>query len=114
MRSPDRGAASVWLLGIAAAVVAFAALVAVSAGVLVARHRARAAADLAALAGAAQAPLGEAVACGRAATVAGAQHATVVSCELKGLDLVVTVGVPGVAGSRRITAAARAGPRVRA
>lgn len=114
MRSSDRGSASIWLLGIGLAVVAFASLAAVAGCLLVTRHQARAAADLAALAGAARAFEGESPACQRAAAVARAQHAVVTVCNLEGLDLVVTVAVSGPAGRGTLTAAARAGPRLRA
>ncbi len=80
---------------------------------VVARHRAQAAADLAALAGAARLPSGAAAACARATAVARAMRADDVRCEVDGLDVVVTVAVavratPVGAGPAR--AAARAGP----
>lgn len=79
--------------------------------VVVARHRAQAAADLAALAAAARLPSGAAAACARAAAVAHAMRADVALCEVDELDVVVTVrmGVP-LEGAAR--AAARAGPDV--
>jgi secretion/DNA translocation related TadE-like protein len=79
--------------------------------VVVARHRAQAAADLAALAAAAQLPSGAAAACARAAVVARAMRADDARCAVDGLDVVVTVRVPvAFAGTAR--AAARAGPAV--
>ncbi|WP_341865314.1 Rv3654c family TadE-like protein [Mycobacterium scrofulaceum] len=75
--------------------------------VVVARHRAQAAADLAALAAAARLPAGAEAACARATAVARAMR-TDASCAVDDLDVVVTVraGVFGGAAS----AAARAGP----
>ncbi|MEY8013983.1 Rv3654c family TadE-like protein [Mycobacterium sp. HUMS_12744610] len=80
--------------------------------VVVARHRAQAAADLAALAAAARLPAGATAACARATAVARRMGAAAVRCEMDGLDVVVTVdvavGLVGPAGIAR--AAARAGP----
>ncbi|OBK31050.1 helicase [Mycobacterium asiaticum] len=72
--------------------------------VVVARHRAQAAADLAALAGAAALPHGVSAACARATTVAHEMRSSVAACEMDGLDVIVTVRV----GAAR--AYARAGP----
>jgi secretion/DNA translocation related TadE-like protein len=77
--------------------------------VVVARHRAQAAADLAALAAAARLPSGAGAACARATAVARQMRIDDVECRVDELDVVVTVGVPVVfAGVAR--AAARAGP----
>lgn len=77
--------------------------------VVVARHRAQAAADLAALAAAARLPSGVQAACARATAVARQMRADDARCEVQGLDVVVTVGVVVVfVGVAR--AAARAGP----
>lgn len=80
---------------------------------VVARHRAQAAADLAALAAATRVPAGAAAACEESAAVAHRLGASGHECALDGLDVVVTVEVtpallawPG--GPAR--AAARAGP----
>jgi secretion/DNA translocation related TadE-like protein len=76
---------------------------------VVARHRAQAAADLAALAAAARMPAGVSAACTRATAVARQMLADGVQCEADDLDVVVTVQVAVVfAGWAR--AAARAGP----
>lgn len=81
--------------------------------VVVARHRAQAAADLAALAAAARLPAGLQAACGWATTVAHRMRADDAECAVHGLDVVVTVEVSvafagwGVGPAR---AAARAGP----
>jgi secretion/DNA translocation related TadE-like protein len=76
-----------------------------------ARHRARAAADLAAFGAALRAWDGELAACARADELSGRNAARLVACRLEGLDAVVTVevdsGLPGVGSAR---ASARAGP----
>lgn len=77
--------------------------------VVVARHRAQAAADLAALAGAARLPSGIAAACNRAIAVARAMRVDDAGCRVDRLDVVVTVRV-GVAFAGAAQAAARAGP----
>ncbi len=78
---------------------------------VVARHRAQAAADLGALAGAARVPAGVGAACTQAQAVARAMRAETAGCEVDDLDVVLTVEV-GSAGGRFGTAraAARAGP----
>ena len=77
--------------------------------VVVARHRAQAAADLAALAAAARLPAGVVAACVRATAVAHEMRVDDTRCGVHGLDVVVTVRVPvSVAGVAE--AAARAGP----
>jgi secretion/DNA translocation related TadE-like protein len=76
---------------------------------VVARHRAQAAADLAALAAAARLPSGAAAACARATAVARQMRVDGARCGVDGLDVVVTVEVRlSFAGAAR--AAARAGP----
>lgn len=77
--------------------------------VVVARHRAQAAADLAALAAAAVLPSGAEAACTRAATVARAMRVDDVSCRVDDLDIIVTVRV-AVTFAGVAQAAARAGP----
>ncbi len=79
---------------------------------VVARHRAQAAADLAALAAASRLPSGAEMACARATAVARRMGVDAVRCEVDDLDVVVTVEVAvawtGLASTAR--AAARAGP----
>ncbi len=76
---------------------------------VVARHRAQAAADLAALAAAARLPYGAAAACARAVLVAREMRVSNAQCLVDDLDVVVTVEVAlAFAGAAR--AAARAGP----
>jgi secretion/DNA translocation related TadE-like protein len=92
------------------AVAAIGALLALTVGgfhigsAVIARHRAQAAADLAALAVAARIPAGIDTACGQASVIADAMTVVVAGCEVDDLDVVVTVD----AGQAR--AAARAGP----
>jgi secretion/DNA translocation related TadE-like protein len=78
---------------------------------VVARHRAQAAADLAALAAASRLPAGPLTACAWATRVARQMRADDVDCAVEGLDVVVTVriAVP-MAGRFSTRAAARAGP----
>ncbi|NLU83355.1 Rv3654c family TadE-like protein [Rhodococcus sp. HNM0569] len=104
--------------GGAAIVGAFAAavLVAVTAGVVhvgaavAARHRAQAAADLSAIAGAYALDRGIEVACGRAESLAETNGATVDECRVDGwtVTVEVTADVPWV--GRTAHATARAGP----
>lgn len=81
--------------------------------VVVARHRAQAAADLAAMAAASRLPAGVQAACGRATRVAHQMGADDADCAVHGLDVVVTVEVTVAFagwGAGPARAAARAGP----
>lgn len=81
--------------------------------VVVARHQAQAAADLAALAGAVRLPAGAAAACSQAVLVAHQMTARHVECRVDGLDVVVNTELPGLFTARGIgpaRASARAGP----
>ena len=82
---------------------------------VVARHRAASAADLAALAGAAESVLGGDRACARAARIAAAMDADLTGCTLDGWDVHVRVrvriGLPLPAGGPTLAVArAAAGP----
>ena len=80
---------------------------------VVARHRAQAAADLAALAAAGQLTAGPRVACASAASLAAAMSATMTACTVAELDVVVTAEVAvrlGRWGVHVASASARAGP----
>jgi len=80
-------------------------------GAVVARHRAQAAADLAALAAAVRLPGGADAACQGALGVSRAMGAELAGCAVEELDVVVSVVV--AAGGRisgRAHASARAGP----
>ncbi len=75
---------------------------------VVSRHRAQAAADLAALAGAAALPAGREAACSGARELSAAMRAAVVACDIVGLDVTVRVEVAALVGVAQ--ASARAGP----
>ena len=110
-RASQRGSATVLavamlvLLGVAAAVAVGLG------GLLVAKRQAAAAADLAALAGAAALQRGE-VGCDAAEATATANHAQVVTCRQDGdvVDLEVSVLASSLPGIEVVSARARAGP----
>ena len=78
---------------------------------VVARHRAQAAADLAALAAAARLAAGPESACAQARAVAREMRVSTISCDVDYLDVVVTVDARvAVVGWASARAAARAGP----
>jgi secretion/DNA translocation related TadE-like protein len=78
---------------------------------VVARHRAQAAADLAALAAAARLAAGPDMACTQAQAVAREMRAGTTGCAVQDLDVVVTIEVRlAVDGWGSARAAARAGP----
>ncbi|MFI9723652.1 Rv3654c family TadE-like protein [Streptomyces sp. NPDC052396] len=104
----DAGSASVWTAVVATALCAvFAVLLAMSQAML-ARHRAGGAADLAVLAAADHALLGEEAACGLARRVAAAQRARVVRCALSGET--AEVSAEARTGPYAVQARSRAGP----
>ena len=112
-RRGDDGAAALLVLGLASVLLVLALLLTALGAVAVARHRAAAAADLAALAAAARALDGEAVACAAARGVASAQGARLLTCALDGEHALVAVevrpaGAPGRLGTAQVRA--RAGP----
>jgi secretion/DNA translocation related TadE-like protein len=113
-RSRERGSATVWVIALAGLLAALG-----TAGVLVGaavagRHRAAAAADLAALAGAARAVVGDSTACSAAAHIAAANGAVLQRCAtLPGAEVEVSVRVPVRLGPLGVVEAhgrARAGP----
>jgi secretion/DNA translocation related TadE-like protein len=109
----DRGAATIFVLAVGLVLVASGIAGAAVGSARIGRHRAQAAADLGALAGAAQAIEGTEAACGRAARFVAANSGRVTSCEVHGLEIVIRTEVtitplPGL--TRRVEAAARAGP----
>jgi secretion/DNA translocation related TadE-like protein len=111
--SDDRGSATIWAVSAVAVLLAVTMLVLQLAAAVSTRHRAEAAADLAALAAAAHAVQGPDSACALASTVTEGMDAELVRCELDGWDAVVEVTVAGPAslsglGSGR--GRARAGP----
>ncbi|ODU00333.1 MAG: hypothetical protein ABS81_23940 [Pseudonocardia sp. SCN 72-86] len=108
----DSGVATVYA-ALAAVLVLGLAVVGIDlGGAVLARHRAEAAADLAALAAAGDAALGQDVACDRARTIAAAMDSTLRRCVLDGWDAMVEVGTPhaAVLGDREALGRARAGP----
>jgi secretion/DNA translocation related TadE-like protein len=108
----DRGAASLWLLLVGLLLVAAGAFAATVGAATVARHRAQAAADLGALAGARWALWGADTACAEAAGIVAANGGRLVGCRVDGVDVVVAVevAVPLPGPRRTARAAARAGP----
>ena len=112
-RTHDRGSATVWAAtGVAVIMIVFLVGLHLGAAVI-ARHRAEAAADLAALAAAGLAVEGTEAACARADEIAGAMGGTVTDCRLAGWDALVEVRVPISIAFPGIDAAAgraRAGP----
>jgi secretion/DNA translocation related TadE-like protein len=103
----------VWLLAVGLVLVVFSLGAAAIGAARVARHQARVAADLGALAGAAYALDGPDRACARAAVIAAANSARITGCTLDGFDLQVTaeVTVEPLPGMTRVArATARAGP----
>jgi secretion/DNA translocation related TadE-like protein len=111
----DRERGSATLLAAAMLVV----LVVVSLGgvavgaAVIARHRAQSAADLGALAAAGRLALGGDAACATAASIAQRMGASMASCVIDDLDVVVSVDVAaelGRWGVGKARAAARAGP----
>lgn len=106
----DTGSATVWWVCLCLllwSVTLAAAAVAVS---RLDRDRATTAADLAALAAAARAVHGPSEACDGARATAQANDASLVSCELHGHTVDVTVTVPSTLLDRDVSARARAGP----
>jgi secretion/DNA translocation related TadE-like protein len=112
----DQGSGTVLAAALLVVVAALASLVVGVGQVVLARHQAEAAADLAALAGAAVLldPFADADPCARAARVAGANLAELTECrgDVDGsLTVAVAVQLPGVlAHAGPATSTARAGP----
>lgn len=109
----DRGSGSVWVLTACIALAAVAVGAVAVGSAVVARHRAAAAADLAALAAAQRQLAAAGAPCAAATEIATAMDAEVVRCELTGdvVDVVVTVDLRiGSWSAGRAEAQARAGP----
>ncbi|MFH8929787.1 Rv3654c family TadE-like protein [Streptomyces pristinaespiralis] len=106
--SADRGSATVWVAMATTVLCAVFAIILAMGQAVVARHRAGAAADLAALAAADNALRGTAEACATAGRVADAQGARIVRCSVAG----ETADVTALArfGPYAPTVRARAGP----
>ena len=100
--SGERGSATVWVLALAGVLAVVGMAVVLVGAAVVARHRAGAAADLAALAGAGRAVLGDPDACAVAADVAAANAAELTGCTVRADAVVDGDGrVPGAAGAAR-------------
>ena len=109
----DRGAASILVLAVGLVLVGAGLAGAAIGSARVARHAARNAADLGALAGATQAIFGSEVACARAARFVAANGGRMTACTVTGLEIFVRVEMtvrplPGLI--RHAAASARAGP----
>lgn len=107
-RRGDRGSATVWTAFAACALCLVFGAVLVLGQAVTARHRAGAAADLAALAAADRALWGEAEACAVADRVAEVQGAGLVRCQVRGEVAEVTARVAG--GPYAPEVRSRAGP----
>ncbi|MGH3909769.1 MAG: Rv3654c family TadE-like protein [Pseudonocardiaceae bacterium] len=109
----DRGMATVWAAGVIAVLMILTVFGLHLGGVILARHHAESAADLAALAGAGSAVAGEGYACARARQVTDRMRVRLASCSARGWDVLVQVAAhPGGPAGRlgEATARARAGP----
>ncbi|WP_422389379.1 Rv3654c family TadE-like protein [Actinomadura luteofluorescens] len=110
----DRGAGTVLVVGFAVVVWVVGISAVLVGGVRGARHRGEAAADMAALAGAARVADGRGVACARAREIAVGSGARVVRCRVRGevvdVSVAVDVTMPMGLKGRRIVSRARAGP----
>lgn len=111
--SDERGSATVVMLAVIAVVLILTVSGLMLASAVLASHRARAASDLAALAGAGALIRGEppVVACQSAAQVARTNHGRLQSCAVAGTEMRLSIAVPaGVNGLGVATAKSRAGP----
>lgn len=110
----DRGSATVVAAAMVVLLLSITGAAAYLGSAVVGRHRAQAAADLAAVAAAGRLPAGVRAACTQAVLVADQMAADHVDCVVDGLDVVVTVevaiGLPGTLAGAPARAAARAGP----
>lgn len=96
-----------------AVIIVFASAGAYLGAAVIARHRAQAAADLAALGAAGAVPSGREAACAEATQIATRMRSAVAGCRIDGLDVVLEVAVPvrlGRWGAGPAKASARAGP----
>lgn len=105
----EGGAATVLAALLVAVLVVVVAAGAYLGSAIIARHRAQAAADLAALASAARLPLESQTACAAGVSLANSMVAGQAECVVDGLDAVVTVSVQTPFGATA-RATARAGP----
>jgi secretion/DNA translocation related TadE-like protein len=110
----ERGSATVWVIALTGVLAAIGVAAVLVGAAVVGRHRASAAADLAALAAAEHAVRGDPAACAAAGEVAGANGARLTACTVGDAAVVdVAVAVPvrlGPLGVSQAGARARAGP----
>jgi secretion/DNA translocation related TadE-like protein len=109
----DDGVATVLAATMVLALVALAVAGVALGSAVAARHRAQAAADLAALGAAGRLALGRDTACGEAESVAAEMRTAVTACRVEGLDVIVTVEATARLGRWGVGVArgmARAGP----
>lgn len=109
----DRGVATVWAAGVIAVLMSLTVFGLHLGGVILARHHAQSAADLAALAGAGSAVAGERQACSRARVVTDRMRVRLVACSARGWEVLVQVAArPGgpLGSLGQATGQARAGP----
>jgi secretion/DNA translocation related TadE-like protein len=115
-RMGDRGSGTVWMLALIGLTWATAMMAITVGGVRAARHRAYAAADLAALAAASHSADGPHAACGLAARIARGSGGRLRSCVLHGRisEVIVSADLASVPALRHLaaTARARAGPEM--
>ncbi|MGD9987807.1 Rv3654c family TadE-like protein [Pseudonocardia sp.] len=111
-RSDDSGVATAYAALAAVLVLGLAAVGIDLGGAVLARHRAEAAADLAALAAASDAALGVEAACAHARAITAGMDSVLRRCVLDGWDAMVEVGTPRAAvfGNADAVGRARAGP----
>ncbi|WSJ01992.1 flp pilus-assembly TadE/G-like family protein [Nocardia sp. NBC_01329] len=112
-RGGDAGSATVTACLALVALIVMSALIVQLGAAVVARHRAQAAADLAALAAAGELWNGAEAGCAAAESLVQRTGAGLVRCEIDGWDAVISIEekVPlGPFGTRSIRAVARAGP----
>lgn len=106
----DRGAASIFVLGVGLVLVLLGLAGATVGAARVARHQAGAAADFGVLAGGRHVIEGEAAACAVARRYVEANSARMTGCVVTGLEIVVRTEVPLVVVPASAEAASRAGP----
>ncbi|MFI0449119.1 Rv3654c family TadE-like protein [Actinomadura sp. 6N118] len=110
----DRGSGVVWVVGFMAVVWVVAVTAMTVGSVRAARHRADAAADLAALAGAARVAEGRAAACRAAEAIAAKSGGRLSACGVRGrvveISVTVVLKVPIATDALRVSSRARAGP----
>ncbi|WP_328287102.1 Rv3654c family TadE-like protein [Mycolicibacterium neworleansense] len=111
--SGERGSATLLSAAMIAMLIAFAAGGAYLGAAVTARHRAQAAADLAALGAAGAVVSGPDAACRQATQIAARMRSVIADCRVDGLDVVLEVATPvrlGRWGVGPARAVARAGP----